>query len=106
MVGNGNTQASTPTYWQHTIPPGPADDIWTDLTYPNPAINSSGYKTNATREIRWAENEIGAVHQTASYGSGDVRAFTTSFNNGALPQEGQAVVGDSGGAVLFYNGAE
>ncbi len=105
MIGNGRIQSATPTYWQVTTNPGPADDTWTELTPPDPNINAAGYTTASSREIRWAQNEISSINNTVSYGSGDVRAFTTTFNSGALSQEGQAVVGDSGGAVLFHDGA-
>lgn len=106
MIGNGNMQANQPTYWEVTSLPGEADDIWTERTPPDPAINAAGYKTNPTREIRWGDNDIETINETIHYGSGDVRAFTTSFDSGAMVQEGQAVVGDSGGAALYYNGSE
>ncbi len=109
MIGNGNIQADNPTYWQRTILPGSADDTWDELTLPAP-YNTKGYKTNATREIRWAENEIDTVNRTINYKVAgiptDVRSFTTFFNEGAMTQEGQSVSGDSGGAVFYYNGAE
>ncbi len=106
MIGNGNIQASHLTSWHVTQFPGSADDTWDEIAPPDPAINAEGFKTDPTREIRWGENEIATVNGSINYGLGDVRNFTTSFDTGALAQEGQAVSGDSGGAVFYYNGAE
>jgi hypothetical protein len=106
MIGDGRVQEASPTYWQVTSVTGPNNDVWAELAYPDPNINAAGFKTTATREVRWGKNNIDSVNETISYGAGDVRAFITTFNNGALPQEAQAVSGDSGGAVLFQVGSD
>ena len=105
MIGNGRTQAGSATYWHVDGLPGPSDDVWTELAPPDIDINAEGYTTGVTREIRWADNETDTINETITYGAGDVRAFTTSFDSGAMPQEGQAVRADSGGAALYFDGS-
>jgi Trypsin len=104
MIGRGRSQEATPTYWDVTVVAGPGNDIWTELTFPNPSIDAAGFKTTATQAVRWGENDVGTTGLTINYGAGDVRMFTTTFDSGAKTHEAQAVVGDSGGAVLFHNG--
>ncbi|MDP3850431.1 MAG: hypothetical protein Q8Q59_08015 [Luteolibacter sp.] len=100
MIGNGRTQEASLTFWQRVVNPGLADDTWTPLAYPNALINAAGFKTTDTRTIRWGENNVATNGQTYSYGHGDVRSFTTTFNSGAKAQEAQGVAGDSGGGVF------
>ncbi len=102
MIGAGRLQASAPTYWQVTEFPGNGNDIWNEQNSP---FTDYGFKTTATRGLRWGENSISAVNQTINYGVGHVRMFFTDFDAGALTHEAQAVSGDSGGAVLSHDGA-
>jgi len=104
MIGNGRTQESTPTYWHVDTLPGTSDDVWTELSYPDPNINAEGFLTTGTKEIRWGENALDSVNETIAYGFGDVRSIFTSFDLGESSQEAQAVSGDSGGAVLHHDG--
>jgi hypothetical protein len=100
MIGRGRTQEASPTYWQVTVNPGPGDDIWTELVFPDPNINAAGFKTTDTRTIRWGENNVAANGLTTAYGHGDVRYFSTTFDGGAKTHEAQGVAGDSGGGVF------
>lgn len=100
MIGNGRTQEASPSFWQRVVNPGLTDDTWTPLTYPYTGYNAAGFKTTATRTIRWGENNVSTINQTDDYGHGDLRYFTTTFNSGAKTQEAQGVAGDSGGGVF------
>ena len=100
MIGRGRTQEASPAYWQRTENPGPDDDIWTELAYPDPNINATGFKTTEIRTIRWGENNVAENGLTVDYGHGDVRFFTTTFDSGAKTHEAQGVAGDSGGGVF------
>lgn len=100
MIGAGRQQEASLTYWQVS------GSTWTELSPPNTSITDYGYETTGSQSPRWGENDIGAVAQDIAYGHGDVRSFFTSFDDDAYLHEAQAVSGDSGGAVLFHNGAE
>lgn len=104
MIGAGRQQESSPTYWQVTVQPGPADDVWTELAFPYTGANAAGFETTGARVPRWGENQVSGTGLTINYGAGPVTMFTTSFNSGAFSHEAQAVTGDSGGAVLVPHG--
>lgn len=101
MIGSGRIQNS-PTYWDRTVIAGPNNDTWVETT--EPLSNISGFQTSATRETRWGENQVDANGITVNIGQGDVVSFTTQFDAAGLPEEAQAVTGDSGGAVFSFNG--
>jgi hypothetical protein len=100
MIGAGRQQEAAKSYWQVS------GSTWTELSPPNSSITHFGYETTGTYSPRWGMNDIGEVAQDISYGHGDVHSFFTSFDDGAHLHEAQAVSGDSGGAVLFHNGAD
>lgn len=102
MIGNGYVQQSTPTFWAVTEVAGDGNDIWTEVTPPTP-YNLAGYKTTGTQQVRWGVNEVDVAAATVNSGNGDVLSFTTLYNN-VFTQEAQAVVGDSGGAALAFDG--
>jgi hypothetical protein len=104
MIGNGRTQESSPTYWHVETFPGAGNDVWTELSPPNPTINAGGFLTTGIKQVRWGENALASVNETIAYGYGDVRSVFTSFDSGELTQEAQGVSGDSGGAVLHHDG--
>ncbi len=105
MIGNGRTQQSAPTYWNRTEIVGNNNDTWVETT--EGASNISGFKTTATTEVRWGENAVDDNNFYVNVGSllnpVDVVSFLTRFDSG-IPEEAQAVVGDSGGAVFSNNG--
>jgi hypothetical protein len=100
MIGAGRQQEADPTYWQVF------GSTWTELSPPNSSITHYGYETTNTYSPRWGANDVSDVAQDIAYGYGDVRSFITSFDDSAYVHEAQAVSGDSGGAVLFHNGAQ
>lgn len=102
MIGNGRTQAAARTYWDRTVIPGDNNDVWVETT--PPSSNISGYKTNGTQEVRWGDNNVAGNGEIVNTGYGDVISYYTSFDAGALAEEGQAVVGDSGGASFSLVG--
>ena len=104
MIGAGRQQESALTYWQVTPIAGDDNDIWAELTPPDPNINHTGFKTTDTQVVRWGTNHISTADVTINYNHGDVRSFMTTFDSGALADEAQAVNGDSGGAVLAWDG--
>jgi hypothetical protein len=105
MIGNGRTQQSAPTYWNRTEIVGNNNDTWVETT--EGASNISGFKTTATNQVRWGENAVDDNNFYVNVGSllnpVDVVSFLTRFDSG-IPEEAQAVVGDSGGAVFSNNG--
>lgn len=105
MIGNGRTQQSTPTYWNRTEVLGNNNDTWVETT--QLLSNISGFKTTATKEVRWGENVVAGNNFYVNVGTllapVDVVSFSTQFNSG-ISQEAQAVVGDSGGGVFSYSG--
>lgn len=108
MIGNGRTQSSSPSYWIQTVNPGTSDDVWTEVTSSDP-YNAAGFKTSSTKEIRWALNRIESTNtnvDTSGNNTRSVISFTTLFGGAStFTEEGQAVAGDSGGAVFTYLGS-
>lgn len=102
MVGNGRTQAGALTYWDRTVITGTGNDTWVETS--EASSNISGFQTTATHEVRWGENVVDDNGFTVDIGQGDVISFSTQFDVAGLPQEAQAVSGDSGGAVFSFNG--
>lgn len=106
MIGNGRTQLSSPSFWDHTVVAGDNNDIWVETT--EAMANRSGFKTTATNEIRWGENLVNNNNLIVNVGTTvdpvHVISFTTQFNAPGLAEEAQAVVGDSGGAVFSNTG--
>lgn len=100
LVGYGLHGAALPTFWQVTVNPGTADDVWTERIQPDPAINAAGFKTTGPNVKQWGENQIETIGEMINYGYGHVAGFTTQFNTGAGPNEAQAASGDSGGAAF------
>jgi hypothetical protein len=103
MIGNGRIQQSSLTYWDVTVVAGLGNDVWTEVTPPTP-YDLAGYKTTGTHQVRWGVNEVDVTATTLNAGHGDVLSFSTLYNN-VFTHEAQAVVGDSGGATLSYDGA-
>ncbi len=102
MIGNGRKQQTTPTYWNLKIVPGEGNSVWTETS--RPQANIAGYKTIAENEVRWGENLVDDSGFSVNTGSGDVLSFSTTFDSNGLTEEGQAVTGDSGGAVFSFVG--
>lgn len=111
MIGNGRTQQSAPTYWNRTVVPADPvtlannNDTWVETT--EGESNISGFKTTATKQVRWGENAVDANGFYVNVGSllapVHVVSFRTRFDSG-ISNEAQAVIGDSGGAVFSNNG--
>lgn len=104
MIGAGRDREANVTYWDVNTAPNP--DVWTEQANPGGA-EVSGYKTLGTRSIRYGENNIeGVTNVNVGGGRGDVISLFTDFDeNGGffstgLPEEAQASVGDSGGALF------
>ena len=101
MAGNGRNRVADEIYW---------DSDWNETTSSNATY--TGFKTTSTHTVRWGENDVAGTDQNVSIGYGDVKAFYTTFDKpggyfggGGFDDEAQAVVGDSGGAVFYKNGA-
>ena len=95
MIGNGYNRATSPTYW---------DSSWAVLPSSSGAAYS-GYTTTSGHTIRWGENQVAASGGFVFNGTFDLRAMISEFNADGLPNEAQAVVGDSGGGVFIKNGS-
>ncbi|MEP4076803.1 trypsin-like peptidase domain-containing protein [Haloferula sp.] len=99
MAGRGRDRQSSATNWDVDTVPDP--DSWTEVP---PTGDRTGYKTDATQTIRWGENLAASTGLDVASANGDVRSFSTTFTDGGLTHEAQAVVGDSGGGVFHKNG--
>lgn len=102
MIGNGFVQQTTRTYWDRTVVAGANNDVWVETT--QAMSNISGYKTTGIQEVRWGSNAVAGNNFTVNTGFGDVISYITTFDEGAFVEEGQAVVGDSGGAAFSFVG--
>lgn len=102
MIGNGKVQEASLTYWNLIAGPGANDDVWTEVALPA-ASNRQGFKTTTTNQVRWGTNNVGNPNITVNAGAGDVRSFSTVYDDG-MTNEAQGVLGDSAGAVLFNSG--
>jgi len=95
MVGNGDFRGAATTW---TSPSGP------------PFKSFDGWFHASPHHLRWGTNEIDGIHQSVSIGGDSTtESFFTTFDDLNGPEtndpEAQAVVGDSGGAALYWNGA-
>lgn len=88
MVGNGNNRAIDMTHW---------DAAWQEVTPPPPG-EYQGWKQSSGRTVRWGTNVITLVHLEVTALGGTTNEFGVDFDD--LADEGQAVAGDSGGAVF------
>jgi len=100
-VGNGKVQQTSLTNWSVTFDSGTGHYIWTESGSP---ADAAGFKTTASNEVTWGVNDIAGINQVINIGHGDLTTFYTIFDSGAYLYEGQAVVGDSGGGVFFFDG--
>lgn len=104
MIGNGVNREAARTFWQVTPVPGAGNDIWVETAGVH---NVEGFKAGAGSAVRWGTNNAEMLNLSLNAGFGDVRSFTSLFDDSLLrPNEAQAIVGDSGGAVFHKNGAQ
>ncbi|MEM9237661.1 MAG: trypsin-like serine protease [Verrucomicrobiota bacterium] len=99
MAGRGRDRQVSQTHWD--VDTGTDPDSWTEVP---PTGDRSGYKTDSSKTIRWGENLVASTNLNVGSAFGDVRSFTTTFTDGGLSHEAQAVSGDSGGGVFRKNG--
>jgi hypothetical protein len=92
MIGRGNNRAVDKTYWNPS---------WQEV--PPPGF-FAGWKQSAGRTIRWGTNTITEVNLDIVGAGALTREFAVEFDD--LVDEGQAVAGDSGGAVFIKRGGE
>ena len=95
MIGRGRLQQQTPTYWDINTSSNPW--IWTETTAD--LANEAGFKTDATKSMRWGTNMIDDA-LWINAGTGDVFSLETTFDPQVSTNEAQVVNGDSGGAVF------
>lgn len=99
MIGNGWAREGTLTCW---------DASWAEVSCVAPPPAYRGYKPNASAPPgpRWGRNVIHMIGIDAPIAGTTTHAFETVFDMAGLPEEAQAVVGDSGGAVFVKRGAQ
>jgi hypothetical protein len=99
MIGNGLNRQTARTFWQVTQVPGANNDTWTETTG---AHNVEGFKGGTGFAQRWGTNDAEFVGVNINDGAGDNRVFLSVFDDdiAGRPNEAQAIVGDSGGAVF------
>lgn len=109
MIGNGVNQDAARSSWDVTPvsnpPPNPPhenNDTW--VSNPGGAVQTFGSPGGNT--IRWGTNDAEFLGLNIDAGFGTVRSFATLFDDDlGRPNEAQAVLGDSGSAVFWKNGA-
>jgi hypothetical protein len=108
MIGRGAFRDEALSGWA-LFPISSTAYQWIEVSVLNADV--VGYKLNNDRGMRWGINRIGFDFENdndnnvivAGTGSnGDVFALVTTFNQGELGNEAQAVEGDSGGGVFTY----
>ena len=104
MIGAGRDRGAF-TEWN--VNTGTSPWTWTVVSSNG---NAAGFQTLATSTMRWGTNTITNANFWVTVNVGenrDVRSFATTFD--ALlelgPDEAQAVLGDSGGAVFQKKGS-
>jgi hypothetical protein len=100
MIGGGLDRGAF-TQWSVNQSTNPW--TWTEVSSGG---NAAGYKTLATRALRWGTNAVGGTEQWISTGSQDVLTTWTTFSFADGTSEAQAVVGDSGGPVFAKYGGQ
>ena len=106
LIADGAIRDSNGLIEWDVVENSPTEWIWTEVPSSG---DYSGYGTSGFGK-RWATNEVAqtvAEDPTlveVDSGSGDVISFTTDFNlSGGMTNEGQAALGDSGGAIFSKN---
>ena len=104
MIGAGRDRGAF-TEWN--VNTGTSPWTWTVVSSNG---NAAGFQTLATSTMRWGTNTITNANFWVTVNVGenrDVRSFATTFDAllGLGPDEAQAVLGDSGGAVFQKNGS-
>lgn len=94
MIGRGRLQQANPTYWD--INTSSPTWVWTETTAE--LANEAGFKTDATKSMRWGTN---VIDDRGWFNVGaDVLGIGTTFDPSTSTNEAQVVSGDSGGAVF------
>lgn len=100
MIGSGRDRGAF-TEW--SVNQGTTPWTWTEVSSGGDA---AGYKTLATRAMRWGTNNVSGSALWIDDGFGDTFMLATTFNDlGPPSNEAQAAYGDSGGAVFRKNGS-
>ena len=94
MIGNGNNRASAKTYW---------DASWNEVAAGEPFFHA-GFLYGSGRTIRWGSNAVSRIGLSLSGPGSLSREFEMQFDD--LPDEAQAVNGDSGGAIFAKRGGQ
>jgi hypothetical protein len=99
MIGSGRDRGAF-TEW--SINQATTPWTWTEVSSGGDA---AGYKTLATRTMRWGTNVVSGPETWVSEASIDTRMFPTTFDDLiAASTEAQAAYGDSGGGVFRKSG--
>lgn len=100
MIGSGRDRGA---FTQWAVNTGSTPWVWTEVSSGG---NAAGYKTLASRSMRWGENTVEASGFWVADGFGDVNMLATTFTySGSPSNQAQAAYGDSGGAVFHKNGS-
>lgn len=98
MIGYGWNREAALTYW---------DGGWGEIGGPGGATYA-GYKRGSGQVVHWGANVVDGTGVPVNAGGSTSTSFYTSFDaaggGGAVSDEAQAVVGDSGGAVFYERG--
>lgn len=100
MIGSGRDRGA---FTQWSVNTGTTPWVWTEVSSGG---NAAGYKTIASRSMRWGENTVDSSGFWVADGFGDVNMLATNFTySGSPSNQAQAAYGDSGGAVFHKNGS-
>jgi hypothetical protein len=99
MIGNGWARQPTVTCW---------DEAWSEVSCGAPPPEYRGYKrlVGAPPGPRWGRNLVHMTGIDVPINGTITRSFEASFDLPGLPEEAQAVVGDSGGGAFVKRGAQ
>ncbi|MFM7244944.1 MAG: trypsin-like serine protease [Planctomycetaceae bacterium] len=100
MIGSGRDRGA---FTQWSVNQSTTPWTWTEVSSGG---NAAGYKTLATRSMRWGTNTVSSSALWIDDGFGDTFMLGTTFNDlGPPSNEAQAAYGDSGGGVFRKNGS-
>lgn len=101
LIGNGASRQSSRSLYTVDQNSGENDDVWTPTTTSGPDVEPLFAPATADG-IRWGENNVEFTDLNVDAGFGSVQSFASIFEDDPanLPNEAQAVLGDSGGAVF------
>ena len=103
LIGGGHDRDPDISFWEVEFNSGDNNDVWTPVDSESDS-DRQGFGTLDEQTIRWGTSLATLTNFDIDSGAGDVLSFQTSFDPSlGVDDLGQAVRGDSGGAVFQKN---